>query len=508
MNQELYEETLTEVNQEQTASSLHAVEVSLPYFQPLLWSLLLSTLSVANPFLTFLATNQQSQNLYAGWAQSQGLVAYGHIYGSGGLLFYLAAWAGSLVFGAVLFAALQVVLLWFMGREVFRLGYSLSGQENFAVYLIHLSYAFVFLLGFGGLYASIFALPFIFGSLNHLITYLRDGGTDKGFIRYGAMAALAFLMDPLSALVFYGLVFLVLLVYNLLHQRKARGLYQLLASLLGFSLVFYPLGYYTVWKGTFGLAISQVLYPLESLSLHSDLLVNIFFYGGIVLGLGWLAALVVNSIAMVDKQLRLLSFLGILGLLVVLILAVFQADRGAYQLIPALPFAVLLVGIWLSQQAQSTNRARHGRSRQTNSAWSVYLKGSWYLPILVGLYLLGSPLVQATILSSQVSAEREAAASYIKKQAQASDRIYAWDDTAVLYQASGHLAGSNLLTPSLYMQTSENLIQLENQLQESQPAYILVKKDLPVFAPVQKLLKENYKKTSLKLDKFTLYQLK
>ena len=58
----------------------------VPSLQLFFWSVLVSLTSVINPLLTNLATNLQSQNLYAGWALAQGEVAYANIYGTSGLL--------------------------------------------------------------------------------------------------------------------------------------------------------------------------------------------------------------------------------------------------------------------------------------------------------------------------------------------------------------------------------------------------------------------------------------
>jgi len=72
------------------------------------------------------------------------------------------------------------------------------------------------------------------------------------------------MIDPVSSLVFYSLTALVLLVYNIAVKRAARGFYQLLAGLFGFSVIFYPIGYFTVANQTFGQAISQVTYDWQS----------------------------------------------------------------------------------------------------------------------------------------------------------------------------------------------------------------------------------------------------
>ena len=75
--------------------------------------------------------------------------------------------------------------------------------------------------------------------------YLQDSIKDEKFILYGTFGALAFMIDPVSSLVFYSLTGLVLLVYNIAAKRAARGFYQLLAGLFGFSVIFYPIGYFT-----------------------------------------------------------------------------------------------------------------------------------------------------------------------------------------------------------------------------------------------------------------------
>ena len=62
-------------------------------------SLLISLLHVGVPFLTRFATNQQSQNLYAGWAMTKGQVPFGDFYGTNGLLYYAINWLGSLAGG-------------------------------------------------------------------------------------------------------------------------------------------------------------------------------------------------------------------------------------------------------------------------------------------------------------------------------------------------------------------------------------------------------------------------
>ena len=51
-------------------------------------------------------------------------------------------------------------------------------------------------LGFGGTYVTFFSLPILFASMNFILAYLIGHRKDEGFILYGAIAAVAFLIDP------------------------------------------------------------------------------------------------------------------------------------------------------------------------------------------------------------------------------------------------------------------------------------------------------------------------
>ncbi len=145
------------------------------------------------------------------------------------------------------------------------------------------SYSFYFLvlgLGFGGTYVTLFSLPILFASMNFILAYLIGHRKDEGFILYGAIAAVGFLIDPMTSALFYLLAFLGLTAFNIKQKRWARGFYQLLAALLVFSLVFYPIGYMTVLNQTFGYAINQVTYVFNALNFsNGQAFSNAIYYG-------------------------------------------------------------------------------------------------------------------------------------------------------------------------------------------------------------------------------------
>ena len=213
--QEMKETVVETLHEENEKKSVFIEPTSTPFVVLFLWSLLLSVLSVANPFLTNLSTNLQSQNLYAGWAMAQGQVIYRNIYGTSGLLYYLANWVGSLFMGNIFFVAMQCLALFVAGIYLFKIVYQLTAVKNTSIKILSLFYCLTLALGWGGLYSSIFAFPFVFGSLYFLMRYVTGEASDRGFIGFGALGALIFMIDPVTSLVFYLVTFLALLVYNI-----------------------------------------------------------------------------------------------------------------------------------------------------------------------------------------------------------------------------------------------------------------------------------------------------
>ena len=482
----------------------------VPSFQLFLWSILVSLTSVFNPLLTNLATNLQSQNLYAGWALAQGEVAYANIYGTSGLLYYLLSWLGNLFLGPVVFLLFQVVALTLAGIYLFQTITHITVRTGLARQITILFYLFVLTLGFGGTYSMIFAFPFIFWSLSHLVKYLQGRVRDESFIRFGMVGALAFLIEPAFSLLFYSLTTLFLLLYSIADKRKARGFYQLLAGLLGFSLVFYPLGYYTVLNGSFGVAISQVTYVLEAFRLNSNyLLDHLLYYGLLFLGLGFLTALM-TAFAFKEEptDARGMRFIGLLGLPISFVGVLGLPEKGAYQLLITLPFALLLLALWLDTGGDRDEHERRHRKPTNASSWNRYLGKQLFLPLLTMLYLLAYPFVNEYILSNGVSAERNMAAQHIHENSTAKDSIYAWDNTASLYQQAQRLSTISLLSPSLYTGTEENRILLRNALNEASPKFILVNKDVKLYSDIKKKISQDYEEVDLELNHFKLYQSK
>ena len=278
----------------------------VPVVIPLVCSILLSLLHVGLPFLTRFATNQQTQNLYAGWAMTRGQAPFGDFYGTNGFLYYVINWLGSLAGGHWILVMLQAVALFYAGTSLYRMVRLLVANKATAQNVQLLFYFLLLALGFGGTYVTFFSLPVLFASMNLILAYFIGYRKDEAFIVYGAMAAIAFLIEPMTSALFYLLAFLGLTAFNIKQKRWARGFYQFLAVLLGFSIVFYPVGYVTVWNQTFGYAINQVTYVLNALNYsNGQAFGNAIYYSLLALTLGLVSAFLMSFSKQKNTQLRI-----------------------------------------------------------------------------------------------------------------------------------------------------------------------------------------------------------
>ncbi|MBF1724280.1 MAG: MFS transporter, partial [Streptococcus sp.] len=374
----------------------------VPIAIPFVLSLLISLLHVGVPFLTRFATNQQSQNLYAGWAMTKGQVPFGDFYGTNGLLYYAINWLGSLAGGHWILMILQAIALFFAGTYLYRVVRLLVSDKDTAKNVQLLFYFLVLGLGFGGTYVTLFSLPILFASMNFILAYLIGHRKDEGFILYGAIAAVAFLIDPMTSALFYLLAFLGLTAFNIKQKRWARGFYQLLAALLGFSLVFYPIGYITVLNQTFGYAINQVTYVFNALNFsNGQTFSNAIYYGLLALAFGLVSAFLMSFTKQNSSARRIFRFMGWAGSLVVLIVSIGLPEQGAYQLLPMLPFVLPLFAIWFSRDGEENDGIeRRGRKKKNKEVWAAYFTSQVFLPLVALVYLLANPVVQDVVLQS------------------------------------------------------------------------------------------------------------
>ena len=482
-------------------------QVAFPFFRLIIGSTIATIFSVVLPLLLDMVSPSQAQDLYIGWALHQGGQLYSSYYAGQGLLYYLLLYITQ---GGILFALVEWLAFLGGGYFLFSATDYLTGQRDQAKQLLTIFYILVSGLGFGGGYATILALPFLFAGFSLVAGYLANPNHDKGFLRLGIFLALAFFIEPLTSLLFTVVVTIGLFVFNVGHGRFIHGIYQFFATALGFSLLFYPLGYYVIISGGFGEAQESLLYPITSLQIftNSQLMDHLLFYGLLTFGLGALVLIFLGLFQSKASRLYVISVPASFVFLFGLLLLIFSQEplHGSH-LILILPFLLLL--LMTSIRGEHSGRmARRRRREEVPTLWKKFMRGNLYLPILVVVYLIAIPFVARFVLHPASYSEQHQVVNRIKQETSEGDRIYIWDSHVQIYKESQRLAGSMFLSPLLYTNTEENKTSLINDLKENQPKMILVNDKVPVWSEVETLLKENYQQVKTDYSEFKVYKIK
>lgn len=457
-----------------------------------LWSLLLSVLSVANPYLIQLATNLQSQDLYAGMAMQAGQNPYGQFFGTNGVLYYLLLYVGSFFDSTIGIAGIQFIALLVTGIYFYKISAYLSRSSRVATCLQHWFYMFLLVVNIGGVQASVFVLPVLLTSLWFLIRYFERAVRDEAFILYGIDAAIAFLLYPKSS-VLWLVSILVLLVYNAVHRQIGRGIYQALATVFGFLLIVYSVGYYTFIAQILGAAIQQtVLYGLNLTLSHPGLLATVALVGCFLLLSGFLKNVVHTIASLGQKRHTYIKVVVLLTFIIQLFLIIFNQPFSASQLALLLPYGFIMALFY-----------RH--AEQDEIKGYSYLKSSFYLPLLLCLGILFQP-VKMYIIDGELAQERVSVADYIRSHSQETDTIYAWDDSAQMYLQSGRLSAGVVVTPTPYLDNQSNQDSIIFDLNQNEARYIVVNSRVAMLDNVKSNLETNYEKIELGTQQLTLYE--
>ena len=482
-------------------------QVAFPFFRLIIGSTIATIFSVVLPLLLDMVSPSQAQDLYIGWALHQGGQLYSSYYAGQGLIYYLLLYITQ---GGILFALVEWLAFLGGGYFLFSATDYLTGQRDQAKQLLTIFYILVSGLGFGGGYATILALPFLFAGFSLVARYLSNPNHDKGFLRLGIFLALAFFIEPLTSLLFTVVVTIGLFVFNVRHGRFIHGIYQFFATALGFSLLFYPLGYYVIISGGFGEAQESLLYPITSLQIftNSQLMDHLLFYGLLTFGLGALVLIFLGLFQSKASRLYVISVPASFVFLFGLVLLIFSQEplHGSH-LILILPFLLLL--LMTSIRGEHSGRmARRRRREEVPTLWKKFMRGNLYLPILVVVYLIAVPFVARFVLHPASYSEHHQVVDRIKQETSEGDRIYIWDSHVQIYKESQRLAGSMFSSPLLYTNTQEHKTSLINDLKENQPKMILVNDKVPVWSEVETILKENYQQIKTDYSEFKVYKIK
>ena len=165
--------------------------LAFPFFSLIIGSTIATIFSVVLPLLLDMVSPSQAQDLYIGWALHQGGQLYSSYYASQGILYYLLLYITQ---GGILFALVEWLALLGGGYFLFSATDYLTGQRDQAKQLLTIFYLLVSGLGFGGGYATILALPFLFAGFSLVARYLSNPNHDKGISTFG---------DFLSSIIFH-----------------------------------------------------------------------------------------------------------------------------------------------------------------------------------------------------------------------------------------------------------------------------------------------------------------
>lgn len=456
----------------------------------IIWSLLLSIFSVANPFLTSFATNLQTQNLYAGMAMMFGQVPYGNFFGTNGVLYYLLAWLGHIDGGFLVFGLLQFIFLVISGIYFYKIIAYFGQSDYLATSFSHWFYIFIFALGFGGLYAEIIVLPFILMTIWFLVRYFENALRDEGFILYGINLALTFLIYPKGSILWL-VASLVLIVFNIRNQQKARGIYQFLATVLGFLLVMYAVGYYAFDSEILGTAIQQTfLYNLRLDFQYTDLYLTIAMVSGFLLLSGFFKSMVQTLISFGQGKHTYIKIILLLAFLVQLLLIVGTDHYYWSYLLNLVPYGFVMGIVHLQDDSVDEEDG--------------YLHLQFFLPLFICLGIFAQP-AYAYLLQGELVADRENVAQYISEQTEEADKIYVWDNSASIYLDSQRLSSATLTNVEPYLNTTENKNSLIYDLNKNDATYVVVNKNLPILDDVKTNLETQYKSVQT-TDHFIIYQ--
>ena len=482
-------------------------QVAFPFFRLIIGSTIATIFSVILPLLLDMVSPSQAQDLYIGWALHQGGQLYSSYYAGQGLLYYLLLYITQ---GGILFALVEWLALLGGGYFLFSATDYLTGQRDQAKQLLTIFYTLVSGLGFGGGYATILALPFLFAGFSLVARYLSNPNNDKGFLRLGILLALSFFIEPLTSLLFTAVVTIGLFVFNVGHGRFIHGIYQFFTTALGFSLLFYPLGYYVIISGGFEEALSRFLYPFTSMMAFTNpqLAENALFYGLLTFGLGTFILVFLGLFQSKASRLYVISVPASFVLLFVLALLLLSREplHGSH-LILILPFLLLLLMTSIRGK-HSARGARCRRREEVPNLWKKFMRGNLYLPILVVFYLIAVPFVARFVLHSASYSEQHQVVDRIRQETSEGDQIYIWDSHVQIYKESQRLSGSMFSSPLLYANTEENKTSLINDLKENQPKVIVVNDKVALWSEVETLLKENYQQLKTDYSEFKVYKIK
>lgn len=479
-----------------------------------LFSVAISLLSVATPLLTAFANAYQSHSLYTGFMMLKGQLPYTDIFATGGFLYYLTI-ALSYFFGSSAWLILvQFLAFVTSGTYLYKIICHMTTKPEIAINSTLLFYLLNFALGFGGLYPIQLAAPFVFISLWFLTRYFAGLAKDEGFIIYGLTGALAYLIEP-RTLFFWLVSLFIVSVQNMRAKKRAHHLYQFLCVIFGGLLVFYVGGYFVIDLQILPTYIKQAgYYHLTHFALgHEPLPLTLLFQVVVLFASGLLmgALTFFKHIRRDNDRDDVIKVIIFVTFLLNLVFIFLTQSFDLYQFIIIVPFGLVLTALYLDDQYQNVFRSgsrRRKRQRDSRKVLNLFVMGHFYLPYLVLAYSLVQP-IYAYVVSVPLNQERQHLVTYLRKQTQPKDKIYAWDYQGKLYLDSNRKSSTLYPIPTINTISAANHKDLEDELLQNEAKVVLVNKQLALPKVVADNLATNYEKVNLsRTATFTVFQKK
>lgn len=477
------------------------------------FSILTACLTVALPFFSDLANSLQSQNIYTGMMMTSGQLPFSDIFATGGFLYYVL-----IAIGYYLGTSLWLVLVTFLATYVsgiylykifnyFTNSTKISAAANTIFYLLNIA------LGFGGLYPSQWAIPFVLVSLWFLVKYFAGIIKDEAFILYGFAGAAAMLLDP-RTLVFWALSFLTIGVYNIGKKHVARGFYQLLCIIFGTILVFYTAGFFILNLQILLPYLKQaVVYPFTFFAAGKEnFLLGIAFQMFAALASGLLLGFFTFLKHISKGEDKVAKWLIFLTAIVYLVIACLSQDFHLYHLLNFLPFGLVLSVLGLNHYYQSSRSKSAHRSKKSGREgarfFELYLERHLYLPIFVFLVSIGLSAFHY-VSSLDINAQRSTVATYLSSQVASDDKVYVWDDSAKIYIDGQLKSSAEFPLPSVNTMKKSQAKLLEDELLQNKSAFVVVNNKEKISETIENNLKANYDQLSVDgVSSFTIYKKK
>lgn len=482
-------------NSRQTNSQKESF-LSFDHLNLLIFSLVLSLTFYSFPLWSHQAVYMQSQNLYSGLAMNQGQVPYNNFWGTGGVLFYVINWAGTLGNSTLFLYLFELIALVMSGIFVRRLIVETTGNK-LAARLTSLGAVIVIAgLSRGGDTPALFALPFVLWAVIFLNRYFTDQiNKDEAFILYGLSAGIVFVISPIMILLWI-VSFIPLIIHNIKNKKTAVGFYQFLGTILGILIIGYSVGYFSLNQQTSYISLEQSLFiPFTRFGISGEFFTNLVKTIVVLLVFNFATQFMIGMRLKKESQVRAWHISLLTGSVFSVFIILFSYGFDVTNFLVLLPLLIIFVGVGLrSAIVNKRNLLSH------------YLGQHLFMPMIALLVTVALPLYGHFIKNHQVIQDEQTIAQYVKNNTNSGDNVYVIGPDKNINLLSGRVTDIDNIPahyPTKYKTGYDlNVSQIKDK-------YIIVDKSMAIPESTKTLLKSTYTNVKdLTTASFDIYKIK